>query len=105
MVRTVFLALALWVLLYVSFGTKQSNAAFFASFIITAILVVFEISGYGNKRGEMAKVIKSMVLPSLGTIALSAMVGFVVMFTPFEPWVAAMFVLIVGSRVAWNVST
>ena len=46
-----------------------------------------------------------MVFPLLGTIALAAMVGFLVMFTPFEPLVAMLFILIVGSRISWDIST
>ena len=104
-ISTVFMTTALWVLLYVSFGTKQSSVSFFVSFIVTSILIILEISGYGNKREEMVKSIKSMVFPLLGTIALAAMVGFLVMFTPFEPLVAMLFILIVGSRISWDIST
>jgi hypothetical protein len=105
-ISTVFMTAALWVLLYVSFGTKQSGVSFFVSFIVTSILIILEISGYGNKREEMVKSIKSMVFPLLGTIALAAMVGFLVMvmFTPLEPLVAMLFILIVGSRISWDIS-
>jgi hypothetical protein len=61
------------------------------------------------RKGEMQEEVKQLVksmLPSIFlTILIAAMIGGLVTFTTFDPWVVAMATLVVGLRIAWNRAT
>ena len=92
----------IWYALKVLKGEQFSSAAFFVAFLISTSCVLWFVVQHGSLQQEAKRIIKSMVPSLLGTMVVAAMIGVLVLYTTIDPWVAAMTVLVAGSRVAWN---
>ena len=79
--------------------------AFFVAFLIATACVLWFFVRKGALLEETKQIIKSMVPTLLGTMLLAAMVGIFISFTTFDPWVAAMATLVIGTRVSWSRAT
>jgi hypothetical protein len=93
----------LWLLSKVIIDTRQTGWAFFFAFLISIVFMLcFFVKKCSIPSGELCAIIKNMVVALVWTIVITAMVGIAVSYTTFDPWVAAMTVLVIGSRIAWN---
>ena len=95
----------IWYVLKVLGGEQFSSAAFFVAFLIATACVLWFFVRKGALLEETKQIIKSMVPTLLGTMLLAAMVGIFISFTTFDPWVAAMATLVIGTRVSWSRAT
>ncbi len=103
---TTFVATALWFLSIAIFGHQESNAAIFIGFIIGAVSVLASLKKLGKIRTTLLVKRKiTMVWNLLGTIGLSVMVSIAVQNTLFDPWVCALFILVLGVRFTWAKAT
>ena len=59
--------------------------------------------GKASIQPEANRLIKSMVKPTIGSILIACMIGFVAMHTSIEPMVLILGSLIITSRISWHV--
>jgi VanZ family protein len=96
---------ALWFSFKVFTGEPHTPLAFFVSCLVASTCILWFIVSKGALMQEVWRITKNMVLPLSLTIVFAAMAGAFISFTTFDPWVAAMAILVVGSRIAWNRAT
>jgi hypothetical protein len=96
---------ALWFSFKVLTGEQYTPLAFFVSFLVASACVLWFIVLKGSLMQEVRRIIKNMVLPLSLTIVFATMAGTFISYTTFDPWVATMAILVVGSRIAWNRAT
>jgi peptidoglycan/LPS O-acetylase OafA/YrhL len=95
----------IWYALQVLEEEQFSSAAFFIAFLIATGCALCFIVRKGELQQEAKQIAKSMIPSIIGTMVISAMVGFFVSHTTFNPWVVAMATLVVGARASWNRAT
>ena len=95
----------IWYALKMLKGEQFAPAALFVAFSLATVCVLWFFIRKGALQVEARQRLKSMVPSLLGTILLSAMVGVIVSFSTFDPWVAAMATLVIGARVSWGRAT
>jgi len=103
---TAGVATALWFLSIAVLGHQESNVAIFIGFIIGAISVVLTVKKLGKIRSTiLVKQKITMVWNLLGTIGIAVMASIFVQNSLFDPWVSALFILILGLRFTWAKAT
>ncbi len=86
-------------------GKQYSQVAFVDATLITTGCVLWFFIRKGELQQETKQLVKSMLPSIFLTILIAAMIGGLVTFTTFDPWVVAMATLVVGLRIAWNRAT
>jgi hypothetical protein len=92
----------LWFALKTITGEQHSQPAFMVAFLAAVICTLWFFVKKGSLQADAKQIIKNMVPTILVTMLIAMMIGVLVSYTTFDPWVAAMTVVVVGLRVSWN---
>lgn len=91
-------------LIYLIQGRMKTTISLTLALFVTTGCIVDRLTSLAGIQGQIKPIIKSMVIPMLGSIAIASMAGFLVMHTTLEPLVAVLAVLVIGARVSWHIA-
>ena len=95
----------IWYLSTAITGTQYSEPAFLIGTLTAIFVGFFTIKRMGNISGVFIGQKLSVVWQVLGTIGLALLVGYATSNTFIDPWVVALFTLILCGRFIWDTAT
>jgi VanZ family protein len=101
-VATIVPNVVLWFVFSLTISMQLNGLAMFVGILVATASVLYGLVKIGSIESEIKHLRKNMAMTLYGTIAIATMVGFSISHTFFDPWVAALACLVVGSRIAWN---
>lgn len=92
----------LWLMFLLAFNEQFNTLVLLIGFLFSIVSVLYCFVKIGNMESESMRLRKNMATPMYGTMVIAVMVGFSVSHTFFDPWVALLASLAVGTRFSWN---
>ncbi|MBC8421744.1 hypothetical protein H8D99_01270 [bacterium] len=86
-------------------GTQYSEPAFLIGTLVSILVGMFTIKRIGHIKGICVEQKISVVWQVIGTIGLALLVGYATSNTFIDPWVVALFTLILCGRFIWDTAT
>ena len=102
MVSPIVHCTALWFVISVTLERQFNGLVMFIGITVAIISVLYCLVKIGSFESETVQLRKNMVPTLWGTIVIAPMVGFSISHTFYDPWVAVLACLVVGSRIAWS---
>ena len=94
-------ALCIWFGALELYGVQESKFALFTATVLGTVMALLLLYRLANVRCDFLKHKKSAVAVLLGTMCMAVVLLLQTQYNSIDPWVLAMFVFVIGSRIAW----